>query len=83
MIDDDGLGGVTSNPAIFEKAITGSTDYTEALLELQKERAWTPWRCTNAWPSRTSRRSRHPSPGLRPHQEARRLRQPGSVSIPG
>jgi len=38
MIDQDGLGGVTSNPAIFEKAITGSTDYTEALLELQKEK---------------------------------------------
>ena len=36
MIDEDGLGGVTSNPAIFEKAITGSTDYTEALQELQK-----------------------------------------------
>jgi transaldolase/glucose-6-phosphate isomerase len=38
LIDQDGLGGVTSNPAIFEKAITGSTDYTEALLELQKEK---------------------------------------------
>ncbi len=37
-IDDDGLGGVTSNPAIFEKAITGSTDYAEALLELQKNK---------------------------------------------
>jgi transaldolase/glucose-6-phosphate isomerase len=38
MIEEDGLGGVTSNPAIFEKAITGSTDYSEALLELQKEK---------------------------------------------
>ena len=38
LIDEDGLGGVTSNPAIFEKAITGSTDYTEALLELQKRK---------------------------------------------
>ena len=27
LIDDDGLRGVTSNPAIFEKAIGGSTDY--------------------------------------------------------
>jgi len=26
MIADDGLRGMTSNPAIFEKAITGSTD---------------------------------------------------------
>jgi transaldolase/glucose-6-phosphate isomerase len=31
MIKKDGLRGVTSNPAIFEKAITGSTDYTEIL----------------------------------------------------
>jgi len=38
LIDHDGLGGVTSNPAIFEKAITGSTDYTDALLELQKRK---------------------------------------------
>src|ERR1700692_3095239 len=38
LIDEDGLGGVTSNPAIFEKAITGSTDYVDALLELQKRK---------------------------------------------
>ena len=29
-----GVTGVTSNPTIFEKAIAGSTDYDEALLEL-------------------------------------------------
>jgi transaldolase/glucose-6-phosphate isomerase len=32
LIDEDGLYGVTSNPAIFEKAITGSSDY-RAVLE--------------------------------------------------
>jgi transaldolase / glucose-6-phosphate isomerase len=32
LIDEDGLRGVTSNPAIFEKAITGSSDY-RAILE--------------------------------------------------
>ena len=31
LIDDDGVRGVTSNPAIFEKAIAGSADYTEFL----------------------------------------------------
>src|SRR5215472_12464231 len=36
MIDEDGLRGVTSNPAIFEKAITGSTDYASALAELRR-----------------------------------------------
>jgi transaldolase / glucose-6-phosphate isomerase len=35
LIDQDGLKGVTSNPAIFEKAIAGSTDYTEALKEFE------------------------------------------------
>ena len=29
-----GLSGLTSNPTIFEKAIAGSTDYDEALVEL-------------------------------------------------
>ena len=31
LIDDDGLRGVTSNPAIFEKAVTGSGDYHDML----------------------------------------------------
>jgi transaldolase/glucose-6-phosphate isomerase len=30
-----GLSGVTSNPSIFEKAISGSTDYADALSSLQ------------------------------------------------
>jgi transaldolase len=34
LIDEDELRGVTSNPAIFEKAITGSDLYTEQLREL-------------------------------------------------
>src|SRR5580704_18034525 len=38
LVDHDGLGGVTSNPAIFEKAITGSTDYADALIDLQKRK---------------------------------------------
>ena len=31
LIDEDGLSGITSNPTIFGKAITGSSDYDEAL----------------------------------------------------
>lgn len=31
LVKEDGLRGVTSNPAIFEKAIAGSTDYDKAL----------------------------------------------------
>ncbi len=36
FIDHDGLRGVTSNPAIFEKAIAGSTDYNAALKALER-----------------------------------------------
>ncbi len=38
MIEEDGLKGVTSNPAIFEKAISGSTDYAEALRHLAAQK---------------------------------------------
>jgi transaldolase / glucose-6-phosphate isomerase len=37
MVDEDGLGGVTSNPAIFEKAIAGSSDYAGAINEISVE----------------------------------------------
>jgi transaldolase / glucose-6-phosphate isomerase len=31
---DEGITGVTSNPTIFEKAVSGSTDYDEAMVHL-------------------------------------------------
>src|ERR1700677_711208 len=31
LVDEDGLRGMTSNPAIFEKAIGGSTDYADVI----------------------------------------------------
>lgn len=34
LIDNDGLRGMTSNPSIFEKAITGSNDYAAFLNQL-------------------------------------------------
>ena len=37
LIREDGLRGITSNPAIFEKAIGGSTDYNDSLKALQQE----------------------------------------------
>ncbi len=36
-VDDDGLRGMTSNPAIFEKAITGSQDYADSLKEAEEK----------------------------------------------
>jgi transaldolase len=39
---DEGVVGVTSNPTIFEKAVTGSDDYDEQIRELvgQNQDAW-------------------------------------------
>lgn len=36
-IEDDGLRGVTSNPAIFRKAIGGSQDYDDDIRELARQ----------------------------------------------
>src|ERR687895_1920063 len=38
LIREDGLQGVTSNPAIFEKAIAGSTDYQDLLAAAESQR---------------------------------------------
>ena len=37
FIEEDGLKGVTSNPAIFEKAIAGNNDYDEAIQGLARQ----------------------------------------------
>jgi len=36
LVEEDAIGGVTSNPAIFQKAIEGSGDYLSAIAELAK-----------------------------------------------
>lgn len=35
MLSEDGIRGVTSNPAIFEKAIAGSAEYDDAMVAAQ------------------------------------------------
>ncbi|MBK5243958.1 MAG: transaldolase [Eubacteriaceae bacterium] len=37
LIDEDDLRGLTSNPSIFEKAITGSSDYDEDIAKLAEK----------------------------------------------
>lgn len=37
LIDEDGLRGMTSNPAIFKKAIAESSDYDEDIRALTEE----------------------------------------------
>src|SRR5213078_409220 len=38
LIEEDGLSGVTSNPAIFEKAIAGSDLYADQVRDLAQKR---------------------------------------------
>lgn len=45
LIREDGLGGITSNPAIFQKAIEGDTGYAAAIgVEVARERGLSPKR---------------------------------------
>jgi len=37
LVEEDGLGGVTSNPAIFEKAISAGDDYTADIEQTSKD----------------------------------------------
>ena len=61
-ITEDGLRGVTSNPAIFGKAIAGSSDYESELAALDRRKDLDA-KGTRPWPSATSR-TRLTSSGL-------------------
>ncbi len=39
MVQEDGLGGMTSNPSIFEKAIEGGEEYAEYLAQLRTDKS--------------------------------------------
>jgi transaldolase / glucose-6-phosphate isomerase len=39
LLEEDGLGGLTSNPTIFDKAIAGGSDYDEQLRQLLSSNA--------------------------------------------
>jgi len=39
MVEEDGLGGMTSNPSIFEKAIEGGEEYADYLAQLKTDRS--------------------------------------------
>jgi len=43
LLDEDGVVGITSNPAIFEKAIGQSADYDQQFAELMEAGDSTPW----------------------------------------
>ena len=55
MVDRDGLGGVTTNPAIFEKSIGGGKEYDEAIQALGRQ-GLTPSRSSTSSSSTTCAR---------------------------
>ena len=83
LIANDGLRGVTSNPAIFEHAIRGSADYAAILEALESRGDQDAKRSTNSWRSRMCGTPRY---AMRPvydsDSEARWLRQPRGLPVP-
>ena len=57
LIDEDSITGLTANPTIFEKAITGSTDYDSAIRELAPLSLSRQFRSTSDLRQTTSARS--------------------------
>ena len=84
MVDEDGLGGVTSNPAIFEKAIDGSDDYaTRDRGDLARTRASPP---KAVYERLAIKDIQDAADVLRPVYDRtkaqRRLREPGGLARP-
>ena len=74
MVAEDSLRGVTSNPAIFEKAILGSSDYDD---DIGRRRARGPVGARGLPPpggQGRPARGRRAAPGLRRDRRLRRLR---------
>jgi hypothetical protein len=68
LIDEDGIHGVTSNPAIFEKAIARSSDYDGAIAELahrdlslEAPTRRSPWRTSAPPPTSSPTSTRAPT----------------------
>ena len=84
LIDEDGLRGMTSNPAIFEKAIADSTLYADMLKQLASR---TDLDATGRYEILAIRDIQAAAdalaPGLRQHQATRRICESGSFSLPG
>ena len=84
MVEEDGLKGVTSNPAIFEKAIAESDDYDDVIAELGGDGSADPKAVYEAIATRDIQDAADVlKPVYDETEGSRRLRQPGSVALPG
>ena len=83
LIAEDGLRGMTSNPAIFEKAIAGSTQYQDFLDSLASRADLDAKGRYELLAIRDIQDAADLlAPRLPEHEKARRLRQPRSLPIP-
>ena len=84
MVEEDGLKGVTSNPAIFEKAIADSDDYDDVIAELGGDGSADPKAVYEAIATRDIQDAADVlKPVYDETERSGRLRQPGSVALPG
>ena len=82
LIDEDGLRGMTSNPAIFEKAITGSKLYDDLLNSLRPRKDLDAKGRFEILAIRDIQDAADMSAaGVRKHEAARRICQPRSFAL--
>ena len=84
LVEEDGIRGVTSNPTIFDKAISGSTDYDDALRAMLAADQQTPaGKLYERLVIEDIRMGcRRAATGLRREPRRRPLRQPRGVAPP-
>ena len=84
LVEEDGLKGVTSNPAIFEKAIADSDDYDDVIAGMAAHGAAEP---KGVYEAIATRDIQDAADVLRPVYDETgrrgRLREPGGVALPG
>jgi hypothetical protein len=83
LIEKDGVRGVTSNPAIFEKAINGSSDYDTEIRALGKKGMNTTDIYESLAIDDVGRAADFFRSALRLHEGRRRLREHRGVAHPG
>ena len=81
MIDADGLRGMTSNPSIFEKSITGSTLYNDILQSPEAKSSGRKEPLRKDRHPRRAGRLRYFQACIPIHAAPRRLRQPGGLAL--
>ncbi len=82
LIDEDGISGVTSNPAIFNKAMTRGSDYDDQIRKLGAARSAIPKVAMMAAPRKRDVSAARRTPAPSPRPTARPTRTEAEMDIP-